>query len=90
MFSGSEQNAYYSETYSDQCQISNMESFAKLVDVFEQLTIFAKLSILDVWQGSECGFAADTYSSVGKKLMQLQELLSLFKDKNIKLSSYCL
>ena len=67
-----------------------MERFAKLVDGFELLTIFAKRSILDVWQGSECGFAADTYSSLGKKLMQLQELLRLFKDKNIHLSSYCL
>ena len=88
-FSGSEQNAYCSETSSDLCQISKMECFEKVVDGFELLTIFAKRSILDVWQGSEYGPAADTYSSLGKKLMQLQELSRLFKDRNIRLSSYC-
>ena len=48
-----------------------MDCFEKVVDGFELLTIFAKLCILDVWQGSEYGSAADTYSSLGKKLMQL-------------------
>ena len=33
------------ETYSEPCQVSKTELFA--------LGIFAKLSILDVWQGSE-------------------------------------
>ena len=28
-----------------------MECFAKVVNTFHQLTIFAKCSILDVWQG---------------------------------------
>ena len=64
-----------------------MNCFEKVVDGFELLTIFTKRSILDVWQGSEYGYAANTYSSLGKKLMQLEELLSLFKSKNIKLSS---
>ena len=64
-----------------------MNCFEKVVDGFELLTIFTKHSILDVWLGSEYGYAANTYSSLGKKLMQLEELLSLFKGKNIKLSS---
>ena len=65
-----------------------MECFEKVVDGFELLTIFAKLFILDVWQGSEYGSAADTYSSLEKKLMQLEELSNLFKGRNINLSSY--
>ena len=48
-----------------------MECFEKIVDGFELLTIFAKRSILDVWQASEYGSAADTYFNLGKKLMQL-------------------
>ena len=49
-----------------------MECFEKVVDDFELLTILGKRSILDVWQGFEYGSATDTYSSLGKKLMQLQ------------------
>ena len=52
MFSKSEQNACYSEAYSEQCQTSRMEHFGKIVEGFELSTIFAKRSILDVWQGS--------------------------------------
>ena len=42
-----------SEAYSEHCQTSNMELFAKIVNSFLSLTIFAKSSILDVWQGFE-------------------------------------
>ena len=49
-----------------------MECFEKVVDDFELLTILGKSSILDVWQGFEYGSVTDTYSSLGKKLMQLQ------------------
>ena len=90
LFTGSEQNTSCSETCSDHCQISKIGCFEKVVDGFELLTIFGKRSILVVWQGSEYGSAADNYSSLGKKLMSLQELSRLFKDRNIKLSSYCL
>ena len=41
------------EKYSELCQIFKMESFAKIVNGFQSLTIFAKRYILDVWQGSE-------------------------------------
>ena len=45
-----------------------MEYFEKAVDGFELLTILGKRSILDIWQGSKYGSAADTYSRRGKKL----------------------
>ena len=38
------------------CQTSKMERFAKLVSSFQPLSIFAKRSILDIWQGS--GYAS--------------------------------
>ena len=81
LFSGSEQNAYYSEAYSEYCQTSKMERFEKIVECFEPLT----RSILDVWQGSEYVFTADIYFILGKKLMQQQELSRLFKGRNMKL-----
>ena len=46
------------EAYSEPCQISKMECFSKIVKGCLSLTIFAKCSILDVWQGSE--YATDT------------------------------
>ena len=85
LFSGSKQNAYYSEAYSEHCQTFKMERFEKIVEGFELLTVFAKRSILDVWQGSECASANDTHFSLGKKLIQQQELSKLFKGKNMKL-----
>ena len=62
-----------------------MERFEKIVEVFEPLTIFAKRSILDIWQRSEYASAADTYFNLGKKLIQQQELSRLFKCRNVKL-----
>ena len=52
IFSESQENACYSEAYSEQCQTYKMEHFGKIVEGFEGSTIFAKRSILDVWQGS--------------------------------------
>ena len=48
LFLGSEQNAYYSEAYSEHCQTFKMERSEKIVEGFEPLTIFTKRSILDV------------------------------------------
>ena len=42
-----------SEAYSEPCQTSKMVNFAKIYKVFQLLTIFAKCSVLDVWQHSE-------------------------------------
>ena len=43
----------YAELYSQPSQIFKMELFAKIVNTWKPLTIFAKNSILDIWQGSE-------------------------------------
>ena len=42
-----------SEVYSEPCQTSKMESFAKILSNYKLLSIFAKYSILDVSHGSE-------------------------------------
>ena len=41
------------EAYSEPYQISKIERFAKMVDGWKPLTIFAKRSFLVVWQSSE-------------------------------------
>ena len=43
-----------SEAYSEPCQTSKRERFAKIVNGIHSLTVFAKCSILDVSLGSEC------------------------------------
>ena len=45
-----------------------MKRFEKIIEGFEPLTVFAKCSILNVWQGSE--YAADAYFAFRKKLIQ--------------------
>ena len=55
-----------SEAYSEPCQTSKMEVFAKIVNGFSFLTIFLKLSILDVWQDSE--FASEATYDLREKL----------------------
>ena len=41
------------KAYLEPCQISKTMLFAKTVGGFQSLTIFAKSSIFNVWQGSE-------------------------------------
>ena len=43
----------YTEAYSETCQIYKMELFAKTVASFQRLTLSARGSVLDVWQGIE-------------------------------------
>ena len=43
----------FTEAYSEPCQTSKMQCFAKIVIAEKALTIFPKNSILDIWQGSE-------------------------------------
>ena len=50
-------NAPDTEAYSKPSQTSTMRLFWKLVNDYQQLTTFAKSSILDFWFGSECAFA---------------------------------
>ena len=55
-----------SEEYSEPCQTFKMEVFAKIVKGFSFFTIFAKNSILHVWQDSE--FASAVSNDLRKKL----------------------
>ena len=41
------------EAYAEPCKTSKMEFSAKIVNGIQPLTIFAKSSVLEVWQGSE-------------------------------------
>ena len=56
----------YPETYSETSQTSKMKLFAKIVNGFQPLTILAKSSSLEVWQGSE--YASITYSIKSTKM----------------------
>ena len=38
---------YFSELFSDPCQISKMELFVNIINGFQPLTIYSKSSILD-------------------------------------------
>ena len=42
------------EAYQEPSQAPKMELFAKIVNDFHSLTIFAKSYISDIWLGSEC------------------------------------
>ena len=58
------------ETNSELFQTSKKEVFAQIVNRIYFLTIFAKSSILDVWQHSE--FASEAINNfVGKALSQM-------------------
>ena len=41
------------EAYSEPCQTFDQELLAEIVNFWRLLVIFAKISILDVWLGSE-------------------------------------
>ena len=47
--------------YSESCQISKMEPYAKIVNGFQLLTIFAESSILDNELGSEYACRSERY-----------------------------
>ena len=53
-------------SYSEPCQTSKMERFAKTVDGLKPLTIFTKHSILDVWQDSEYASDIQSYNFIYK------------------------
>ena len=54
------------DAFSDPCHTSKMEVFAKIENSFSFLTIFAKGSILDVWQDSV--LASEASNNLRKKL----------------------
>ena len=47
-----ELNSSQSETYSEPCQTSRMRNFGKIVNGLKSVTVFSKIIILDLWQGS--------------------------------------
>ena len=53
------------QMYSEPCQTSKKELFAKTVNSWMPLNIFTKSSILDVWQGSEYASVAQVQRSTG-------------------------
>ena len=55
-----------SEANSESCQTSKMALFAKIDKSEKPFTIFVKISILDVWQGSE--YASELASKVSDVL----------------------
>ena len=56
------------ETYSEPSQITKIERFVKIVDGSEPLTIFAKRSILEVWQGSGQAYEKNLSTGTCSKL----------------------
>ena len=56
--------------YLEPCQTSKIECLTKKVNRFKPLTIFAKQSILDVWQGS--GYALDLLNCFAVVLRGIQ------------------
>ena len=44
---------HLSEAYSEHSQIIKIKLFANIVNSWKSLTVFAKNSVLDVWQSSE-------------------------------------
>ena len=69
---------YLSEASSEPLQTSKLKLFTKIVTDFWQLTIFAKISILHVLQGSECIFLRFSGQLFSKHLCFLIFLDSIF------------
>ena len=67
------------EAYSESCQTRKMELFAKLVNGWKLLTIFAKSSNLGVWQDSEDAFEFifDIVSNIFRNIRTLKNDLIL-------------
>ena len=54
---------WHQEAYSESRQKSKMKLFAEIVNSLQPLTIVAKSSVLDIWQGSsECAFSISNWS----------------------------
>ena len=63
-----------SEEYSEACQTSNIEHFAKVINVYKLLTVFAVHSILDIWPIPE--YVSVTRASVFPLSIHKQELIA--------------
>ena len=47
-----------SEAYSELCQTSKVESFAKIVNGFQKITIFKRISILEIFDRQDSEYAS--------------------------------
>ena len=50
------------KAYPELSQTSEMEIFEKILDDWKPLSIFTKVSTLDVFQGSECAFYSISFT----------------------------
>ena len=53
---------WHQEAYSEPCRKSKLKLFTEIVNGLQPLTIVAKSSVLDIWQGSECAFSILNWS----------------------------
>ena len=65
----------YTEEYAELCQTSKVELFEKKINWWKPLTIFAKMSILYLWQGSENG-SAICYWNIRLEVVELTNITS--------------
>ena len=74
----------HTEAYSEPYQISKMERFGEIVNGFLPLTIFAKRTILDIWQSSQ--YASNTL--IAQSFIELHNLfMSCTYSKCVKTKS---
>ena len=74
-----------SVSYSETCQTCKMEYFAKIVNGFETLTIFAKRSVLDVWQGFEYASSSHQIFTIsGNNISFSRNINSSQREQNYK------
>ena len=61
--------------------------FKKIVNVFQSLTIFAKCSILDLWQGSEYASELQEQQCLFKISLLFMKILRRFKKSTSSVST---
>ena len=77
----------YSEVNLELNQRSKMEFFAKIVNGFQQLVIFAKGSNLDVLLGSELNLLYDWHKLLSNLFLVINCLCDLIGSRDIKILS---
>ena len=65
--------------YSEPSHTSTMEVFAKIVNSFKPLTIFARCSVLDIWQGILSKYMQFLTFNQNQKIKEPEKLFTLFK-----------
>ena len=65
-----------SEAYSEHCQTSKVESFAKIVNGFKKVTIFKRNSILEILTGRILNMLLQIYSKYIQRALSIIEHLN--------------